>query len=111
MHLYLVIPKIPFEGQNCQKWISSKMIPKWPSHFSFQTPSKQSQNYQNFRVWYFILIIHQGFKKCDLPFLCKMTILSLVLFLHNFFFYPYLTPKSWNETLLTQLTYKKITKD
>ena len=79
------IPKIPLKGQNCQKWNLSKMIPKWHSSiFSFQTPSKQSQNHQNFRIWSLMLKIHQGFKKYDLPFWCEMTILPLVLLLYNF---------------------------
>ena len=83
-HAFFVIPKIPFIGQNCQKW-TSKMIQKWPSCiFSFQTRSKLSQKHQNFRVWSFKLRIHQGFKKCDIPFWYKMTILPLVSFLHNF---------------------------
>ena len=70
MHEFFVISKIPLEGQNCQKSTSSKMIQKWPSCiFSFQTPSKLSQNHKNFRVWSFMLNIHQRFKKCDLPFL------------------------------------------
>ena len=84
IHEFFVIPKIPFEGQNCQKWTSSKMIPKWLYILSFQTPSKLSQNHQNFKVWSFKLRIHQGFKKCDFLFWCKMTILPLVSFLHNF---------------------------
>ena len=80
-HGFFVIPKIPFEGQNCQK-LTSKLIQKPPSCiFSSQTPSKLSQDNKNFRVWSFMLKIHQGFKKRNLPFWCKMTILPLVSFL------------------------------
>ena len=44
--------------------------PKTPSCiFSSQTPSKLSWNHKNFRVWSFILKIHQVFKKRNLPFL------------------------------------------
>ena len=67
---FFVIPKIPLRGQNCQKLTFSKLIQKPHSCiFSSQTPSKLSRNHKNFRVWSFILIIHQGFKKRDLPFL------------------------------------------
>ena len=70
MHKFFVIPKIPLEGQNYQKLTSSKLFQKPPSCiFSSQTPLKLSQNHQNFRVWFFKLRIHQGFKKRDLPFL------------------------------------------
>ena len=79
---FFKIPKIPLRGQNCQKLTSSKMIQKWPSCiFSSQTPSKLSRNHKNFRVWSFMLKIHQGFKKRDLPFWCEMTIFPLVSFL------------------------------
>ena len=68
MHEFFIIPKIPLEDQNCQKLISSKLIQKPPSCiFSSQTPSKLSWNHKNFKVWSFILKIHQGFKKRDLP--------------------------------------------
>ena len=115
-HEFFLISKIPLGSQNCQKWTSTKMIQKWHSCiFSFQTPSKLSWNHKNFRVWSFMLKIHQRFKKCDLPFWCEMIILPLVSFLLIFCIIfvlcPYLTPKSWNTTLLTQLTHKKITKD
>ena len=69
-HGFFIIPKIPLKSQNCQKLNSSKMIQKWPSCiFSSQTPSKLSWNHKNFRVWSFMLKIHQRFKNCDLPFL------------------------------------------
>ena len=77
-----VIPKIPLRDQNYQKLTFSKSIQKPPSCiFSSQTPSKLSQNHKNFRILSFILKIHQGFKKRNLPFWCKMTILPLVSFL------------------------------
>ena len=83
-----IIFKIPLEGQNCQKWISSKMIQKWPSCiFLFQTPLKLSRNHKNFRVWSFILNIHQRFKKRYLPFLVwndHFALSVVLLFLHNF---------------------------
>ena len=67
-HGFFVIPKIPLKGQNCQKLTSSKLIQKPHSCiFSSQTPSKLSWNHKNFKVWSFILKIHQGFKKRDLP--------------------------------------------
>ena len=70
IHGFFVIPKIPFRGQNCKKLTSFKLIQKPLSCiFSSQTPSKLSKNHKNFRVWSFILKIHQGFKKRDLPFL------------------------------------------
>ena len=69
MHEFFIIPKIPLGGQNCKKLTSSKLIQKSLSClFSSQTPSKLSRNHKNFRVWSFILKIHQGFKKRDLPF-------------------------------------------
>ena len=111
-HKFFVIPKIPLEGQNCQKLTSSKLIQKPPSCiFSSQTPSKLSQTHKNFRVWSFILKIHQGFKKHDLPFLVWNDHFALsVIFARIctiFVLCPYLTPKSWNTTLLTQLTHKR----
>ena len=67
---FFVIPKIPLRGQNYQKLTYSKLIQKPPSCiFSSQTPSKLSRNHKNFKVWSFMLKIHQGFKKRDLPFL------------------------------------------
>ena len=85
MHEFFLISKIPLERQNCQKLTSSKLIQKPPSCiFSSQTPSKLSQNPQNFRVWFFKLRIHQEFKKRDLPFWCEMTILPLVSFFARF---------------------------
>ena len=89
MHGFFVIPKIPLGGQNCKKLTSSKLIQKSPSCiFSSQSPSKLSWNHKNFRVWSFILKIHQGFKKRDLPFLVwnDHFALSVVFckFLHNF---------------------------
>ena len=109
---FFVIPKIPLGGQHYQKLTSSKLIQKPPSCiFSSQTPSKLSQDHKNFRVWSFILNIHQGFKKHDLPFLVWNDHLALsVIFAHFctiFVLCPYLTPKSWNTTLLTQLTHKR----
>ena len=69
-HDFFLIPKIPLECQNYQKLTSSKLIQKPHSCiFSSQTPSKLSQNHKNFRVWSFMLKIHQGFKKRDLSFL------------------------------------------
>ena len=111
-HEFFIIPKIPLETQNYQKLTSSKLIQKPPSCiFSSQTPSKLSQNHKNFRVWSFILKIHQGFKKRDLPFLVWNDHFALsVVFAHFciiFALCPYLTPKSWNSTLLTQLTHKR----
>ena len=53
-HEFFIIPKIPLEGQNCQKLTSSKLIQKPPSCiFSSQTPSKLSRNHKNFRVLIF----------------------------------------------------------
>ena len=50
-HEFLIIPKIPIRGQNCQKLTYSKLIQKPPSCiFSSQTPSKLSRNQKNFRV-------------------------------------------------------------
>ena len=67
-HGFFIIPKIPLGGQNCKKLTSSKLIQKSSSCiFSSQTPSKLSRNHKNFRVWSFILKIHEGFKKRDLP--------------------------------------------
>ena len=64
---FFLIPKIPLKGQNCQKLTYSKLIQKPHSCiFSSQTPSKLSRNHKNFRVWSFMLEIHQGFKKRDL---------------------------------------------
>ena len=109
---FFVIPKIPLEGQNCQKLTSFKLIQKPPSSiFSSQTPSKLYRNHKNFRVWYCMLKIHQGFKKSDLSFFVwnDHFALSVILvrFCTIFVFCPYLTPKSWNATLLTQLTHKR----
>ena len=88
MHEFFIFPKIPLKGQNWQKWISSKMIQKWPSCiFSFQTPSKLSRNHKNFRVWSFMLKIHQDSRDAIFHFWCEMTnlpLMSFLLFLHNF---------------------------
>ena len=80
-HKFFVIPKIPLKGQNYQK-LTSKMIQK-PSFciFSSQTPSKLSRNHKNFRVWSFMLKIHQDSRNTILHFWCEMTILPLVSFL------------------------------
>ena len=111
-HVFFLIPKIPLRGQNCKKLTSSKLIQKSPSCiFSSQTPSKLSRNHKNFRVWSFILKINQGLKKRDLQFLMwnDHFALSVVFarFCTIFVLCPYLTPKSWNATLLTQLTHKR----
>ena len=85
MYGFFVIPKIPLEGQNCQKLTSSKLIQKPPSCiFSSQTPSKPSQNHKNLRVWSFILKIHQDLRNAIFHFWCEMTILPLVPFLLGF---------------------------
>ena len=112
MHGFFVIPKIPLKGQNCQKLTYSKLIQKPLSCiFSSQTLSKLSRNHKNFRVWSFILKIHQGFKKRDLPFLVwnDHFALSVIFarFCTIFVLYPYITPKSWNAILLTQLTHRR----
>ena len=109
IHEFFVIPKIPLEGQNSQKLTFSKLIQKLPSCiFSSQTPSKLSRNHKNFRVWSFILKIHQRFKKRNLPFLVWNDHFALLCrFCTIFVCCLYLTPKSWNSTLFTQLTHKR----
>ena len=78
-HELFLIPKIPLKGQNYQKWPSCM--------FSFQTPSTLSWNHKNFRVWFFMLKIHQRFKKCNLLFLVWNDHFTFsVVFAHFLFF-------------------------
>ena len=85
MHGFFLIPKIPLECQNYQKLTSSKLIQKPHSCiFSSQTLSKLSRKYKKFRVWSFMLKIHQDSRNTIIHFWCEMTILPLVSFLHNF---------------------------
>ena len=110
MHEFFIIPKIPFRRSKLQNMKFFQNDPKMTlSHFSFQTPSKQSWNHQNFRIWLSCLEFIKDSKNVIFHFYVKWLFFSwcrFCLFCTIFLHYPYLRPKSWNTTLLTQLTHK-----
>ena len=81
-HGFFLIPKIPPEGQNCQKWTSSKNDLLVYFHF------KLLQNYPKIiKILEFdhsCLRFIKDSRNVIFYFWCEMTVLPLVLFLHNF---------------------------
>ena len=88
---FFVIPKIPLGSQNYQKLTSSKLIQKPPSCiFSSQTPSKLSEIIKISEFDLSCLKFIKDSRNAIFHFWCEMTILPLVLFLHNFLFFVHI---------------------